>query len=142
MPDDKKIVLQFFLPMKPPTVTAQQHRISARPGKKAQIYNTPELADAKQKFLSSLAAHVPERPMQGPVRLVVKWMFPLLKGMKTCQYKATRPDTDNLQKLFKDCMTQAEFWHDDAQIASEIIEKFYNDIPGIYVHCEEIEALP
>lgn len=36
-------------------------------------------------------------------------------------------------------MTQAGFWHDDAQVASEIIEKFYSETPGIYVFAEEIQ---
>lgn len=129
----------FFLPMIPPTVTAQMHRITGRPGQRAQVYNTPQLNDAKQKFLSYLCALAPDRPMEGAVRLVVKWCFPLRKDSHDGQYKATRPDTDNLQKLFKDCMTQAGFWRDDAQVASEIIEKFYSETPGIYVFAEEIQ---
>lgn len=130
---------KFFLPMIPPTVTAQEHRIIGRHGQKAQIYNTPQLNDAKQKFLSYLAAFAPERPMEGPVRLVAKWCFPMRRDSQNGQYKATRPDTDNLQKLFKDCMTKVGFWRDDAQVASEIIEKFYSARPGIYVLAEEIE---
>ena len=124
----------FFLPMIPPTVTAQMHRITGRPGQQAHVYNTPQLNDAKQKFLSYLCALAPDRPMEGAVRLVVKWCFPLRKDSHDGQYKITRP-----QKLFKDCMTQAGFWHDDAQVASEIIEKFYSGTPGIYVFAEEIQ---
>ena len=136
--------LQFFLPMIPPTVTAQEHRITGRHGQKAQIYNTPQLNDAKQKFLSHLSAHAPEKPLEGPVRLMVKWCFPMRRDSHNGQYKATRSDTDNLQKLFKDCMTKAGFWHDDAQVASEVIEKFYAATPGIFVAVSQIgeEDLP
>ena len=35
-------------------------------------------------------------------------------------------------------MTRLGFWHDDAQVASEIVEKFYAVIPGIYI---EVHAL-
>ena len=131
--------MTFFLPIVPPTVTAQEHRITGRHGQKAQIYNTPQLNDAKQKFLAYLAQHAPEKPMEGAVRLMVKWCFPMRKNSFNGQYKVTRPDTDNLQKLFKDCMTKTGFFHDDAQVASEIIEKFYTATPGIFVDVYEIE---
>ena len=75
--------------------------------------------------------------MEGAVRLMVKWCFP--KGRhRNGQYRATRPDTDNLQKLLKDCMTATKFWKDDAQVASEIVEKFWAEVPGIYIRAEEI----
>ena len=32
------------------------------------------------------------------------------------QREVTKPDTDNLQKLLKDCMTKCGFWKDDAQV--------------------------
>jgi Holliday junction resolvase RusA-like endonuclease len=38
--------------------------------------------------------------------------------------------------MLKDEMTHMGFWHDDAQVASEIIEKFWADITGIYVEIE------
>ena len=57
---------------------------------------------------------------------------------KDGEYKLTRPDTDNLQKLFKDCMTKVGFWKDDAIVCSEHIEKFYNSVTGIWVLVETI----
>ena len=54
------------------------------------------------------------------------------------EYKITKPDTDNLQKLLKDCMTAVRFWSDDAQVASEVVEKFWADIPGIYIRVTEL----
>ena len=49
------------------------------------------------------------------------------------EWKTTKPDTDNLDKALKDEMTRLRFWHDDAQVASEISEKFWADVPGIFV---------
>ena len=43
-----------------------------------------------------------------------------------------------LQKLLKDCMTHAGFWKDDALVASEIVEKFWSKIPGIYIRIKEL----
>ena len=47
--------------------------------------------------------------------------------------KITRPDTDNLNKLLKDVMTDMGFWKDDALICTELIMKLYSDEPGILV---------
>lgn len=134
------MTLSFFLPMIPPTVTAQQHRIGgqARNGKRI-IYDGDRLADARAKLTAYLARHAPQEPIAGsPVRLVVKWCFP--RGChKAGTYKTTRPDTDNLQKLLKDCMTVCGYWTDDALVSSEIAEKFWAEVPGIYVAVQTIE---
>ncbi|QBX14256.1 Phage resolvase [Streptococcus pyogenes] len=89
-------------------------------------------------FMSKFAPHAPEKKMTGPLRLTVKWLFPKIKKSVDGQYKDTKPDTDNLNKLPKDCMTALGFWNDDAQVASEIIEKFWADTVGIYVKVEEL----
>lgn len=49
------------------------------------------------------------------------------------------PETPLCAKLLKDCMTAVGFWKDDAQVASEICEKFWAEVPGIYVCAEEIK---
>ena len=41
-------------------------------------------------------------------------------------------------KLLKDIMTELHFWKDDAQVASEVTEKYWADIPGIYVKVESL----
>lgn len=38
--------------------------------------------------------------------------------------------------MLKDCMTALGFWSDDALVASEICEKFWADVPGIYIEVE------
>ena len=53
-------------------------------------------------------------------------------------YKPTRPDTDNYIKLFKDCMTAAGFWLDDAQVVDERIIKTYAENATIGVSWEEV----
>jgi Holliday junction resolvase RusA-like endonuclease len=70
--------------------------------------------------------------------LVTKWLFPITRDRKDGQYKDTKPDTDNLQKLLKDIMTGLGFWTDDALVASEITEKFWAETPGIYIRIEEV----
>lgn len=130
-------MIEFFLPMeKIPTTTHQQKKVNVRNGKPI-FYEPEELKNARAKFESLLSRHVPPDKLKGPVRLTVKWCFPMIKGVHTGQYKTTKPDTDNLQKLFKDCMTKLSFWKDDAQVASEIAEKFWSEVVGVYVRVEE-----
>ncbi len=124
--------------MVPPTVTAQEHKVTVRNGK-VLIYDTPQIKDARSKLISHLVQHKPKEMYTCGVRLVVKWLFP--KGRhNNGEYRTTKPDTDNLQKLLKDCMTKCGFWKDDALVASEIVEKFWADVPGIYIQIEELNS--
>ncbi len=135
------MVVEFFLPMKKiPTVTHQQKQVRVVRGK-PQFYEPEKLADARAKYEVLLARHVPSDKLQGPIRLTVKWLFPRIKKSRHGQYKTTKPDTDNLQKLLKDCMTSVGFWGDDAQVASEIVEKFWSDQVGIYIKVEVLDEL-
>ena len=131
-------MLQFFMPMIPPTQTAQEKAWTVRKGKPVP-YEPAELKAARAKLEAHLAQHRPKEPMQGAIRLMVKWCFPMTGDHYNEEYKTTRPDTDNLQKMLKDAMTKLGFWKDDAQVASEIIEKFYAKIPGVFVHVEVLD---
>lgn len=60
---------------------------------------------------------------------------------KNGDWRVTKPDTDNLQKLLKDCMTKCGFWKDDAQVVRETVEKRWSDEPtGIYIEITELEV--
>ena len=132
------MIHQFFMPMIPPTVTDQMHRITYNRDGKPVIYDSPELSDAKAKLIAHLSQHRISERIDGGVRLIVKWLFPMTGDHKDGEYKLTKPDTDNLQKALKDCMTKVGFWKDDALVSSEIIEKFYSDIPGIFIRIETL----
>jgi Holliday junction resolvase RusA-like endonuclease len=122
---------------KVPTVTHQQKQVHVVKGKPI-FYEPDELKAARSKLMAHLGQHVPEKKYSGPIRLITKWCFPVTGKHQNGEYKYTKPDTDNLQKLLKDCMTACGFWQDDALVASEIIEKFWADVPGIYIKIEAI----
>lgn len=127
---------EFFIPMQPPTVTAQMHKVTVVNGKPV-FYDPPEVKAAKQKITDHLARYRPDTPADGGIRLVVKWCFP--RGSHADgEYRITKPDTDNLQKMLKDYMTKLKFWRDDAQVCSEIVEKFWAEIPGIYIAIQDL----
>ena len=124
--------------MVPPTVTAQEHKVAVRNGE-PHFYDPPELKAAKEKLVAHLSQHTIPQPLTSGVRLVTKWLFPIQGSHKNGEYKTTRPDTDNLQKMLKDCMTKCGFWKDDALVVSEIVEKFWAEIPGIFIRIEDTD---
>lgn len=131
--------MQFFIPMRPPTVTHHDKELHAfmRGGRPcAVLHDSPELKEARAKLRAGLAPHAPAIPLGGPVRLVVKWLFPAQGRHPDGAWKTSKPDTDNLDKALKDEMTRLHFWEDDAQVASEISEKFWANTPGIFIQVE------
>lgn len=127
---------EFFMAMEPPTVTYQEHKVTMVNGKPV-FYDPPEVKAAKQKLIGYLVKHKPRKRYEAGIRLVTRWCFP--KGSHADgEYRITKPDTDNLQKMLKDCMTMCGFWKDDALVASELVEKFWAEIPGIYIRIEEL----
>ncbi len=130
--------LTFFLPMIPPTITHQQKKTRVVKGKPV-LYEPAELVAARAKLQGHLSHHVPPVPCDGAIRLITKWCFPIAGKHQDGEYKTSRPDTDNLQKLLKDVMTSLHYWRDDALVASEITEKFWADKPGIWIHIERLD---
>ena len=128
---------ESFMAMDPPTCTHQEKQVAVIKGKPV-FYDPPEVKAAKQKLIGHLAKHRPRERYESGVRLLTTWCFP--KGRhRDGEYRITKPDTDNLQKMLKDCMTMCGFWKDDALVASEFVEKFWADIPGIHIRIEELE---
>lgn len=132
------MTIEFFLPMVPPTVTMQEHKVMVKNGKPI-FYEPAELQTVRAKYTALLdkarQIYGPDDTIRDqPVRLTTKWIWP----DKTQRWKTTKPDTDNIIKLFKDCMTRVGFWQDDALVCSEITEKSYGPVAGIWVRIETL----
>jgi len=126
------------MPMKKvPTITHQQKKVSVV-NDKPVFYEPAELKAARAKLMAHLGQHVPPKPYKHRVRLIVKWCFPITGKAADGQYKHTKPDIDNSQKLLFDCMTECGYWKDDALVVSLIAEKFWAALPGIYIKIEEL----
>ena len=123
--------ISFFMAMNPPTVTHQEHKVAVINGK-PHFYEPPELKAARQLLSSHLAKHRPKNKISKGCTLTAIWCFPLGKH-RNREPMIKKPDTDNLQKLLKDCMTQVGFWTDDALVFSEEVMKVYNEPSGIYI---------
>ena len=138
-------IIEFFLPMEHvPTITHQEHKVRIQNGRPV-FYEPPELQAVRQKYRDMLARHRPAEKLTGPLHLHVVWCF-LTDRHPDGAWRDTKPDTDNLQKLLKDCMTQVGFWEDDAQVCSELTEKRCvrgirkgGTASGIWIHVHEME---
>lgn len=129
----------FFMAMIPPETTHQQKQVRVVNGK-PMFYEPDDLKAARAKLFGHLAKHVPGQKYTKAIRVVVKWLFPFRKNSKhfNGEWKTSKPDTHNLNKLLFDVMTDLGYWTDDAIVVSEIIEKFWAETPGIYIKIEEV----
>lgn len=130
--------MHIFLAMNPPTVTAQERSVRVVNGR-PMFYEPARLKDAKQLLMAHLIQAKPPDPFEGPLELTAMWLFPRGKAHKHGEWRTTKPDTDNLEKMLKDCMTKCGYWNDDAQVVREIVEKRWSDEPcGIYIEIKEL----
>ena len=131
--------MEFFMKMKPPTATAQERKIKIIKGRPV-FFDTPKVREARAILMNHLSMHKPRRPLEGPLELQVTWLFPKGRNHKDGEWRVTRPDTDNLEKLLKDCMTRTGYWKDDAQVVRETVEKKWAADPtGIQIKVSVLE---
>ena len=128
------MTLEFFLDGKIPAGTHQMKKATVINGK-PRFYEPESLKAAREYYMAMLKPHAPKEPLKGAVRLATTWFYKLPKHSKFKPgLKTTAPDTDNLVKLLKDCMTACGFWEDDAQVADETVAKYWNKkLEGIMV---------
>lgn len=122
--------MEFFMPMRIPTATAQEKKINKKTG---TIYPDAAVKNAKEKYLAHLDRFKPDTPLEAPISLMVMFYFHSDEHPKGTP-KITKPDTDNMIKLLKDCMTKKGFWKDDAHVTYEIVGKFWTTgTEGVYI---------
>ena len=128
------MTLEFFLDGKIPAGTHQMKKVTVVNGK-PRFYEPESLKAAREYYMTMLKPHAPKEPLQGALYLTTRWFYKLPKRSKFKPGpKITAPDTDNLVKLLKDCMTKCGFWLDDAQVADETVGKYWNkELEGIMV---------
>ena len=131
--------MNFFILIDPPTATAQEKKVRVVHGKPL-FYDPEPVKKAKALLAAHLLAHRPEKPLEGPLSLSTVWLFPRGKTHKHGEWRVTKPDTDNLQKLLKDCMTRVGFWKDDAQVCRETVTKRWTRTrPGIRIEVTQLD---
>lgn len=128
--------MHFKLDMLPPRTTSQQkgERIVGK-GKNAYIhhYQKPKVEAAQNQYIAQLLPHRPKEPIEGPVRLMVGFRYKTNSKKLDGKPKITRPDTDNMIKLLKDCMTKCGYWLDDSQVYDERVIKEWSLDPCVVI---------
>lgn len=141
--------LAFRLNIVPPTVTAQTKRAVVIPGKGVRFFPSPALKKAEELLARYLAAFRQPAPMLGPVecRLTLVWPYRLSEkasvkksGQVVPHY--SRPDLDNLSKIYVDALVKAGFLKDDGQIASLILKKGWGPEESVGVFYEILPITP
>ena len=96
-------------------------------------------------FHALLLEHRPTEPLQGPLQLQISYVYPWRKAETKknkatgWMWKATKPDTDNMIKTPKDCMSDLGFWEDDNQVVQELTEKAWGDHYGIRIKIVQVD---
>jgi Holliday junction resolvase RusA-like endonuclease len=135
---------EFFMPMIPPTMTAQEKDITVVKSKKTGkhipiVYEPTELKAVRSKLEAHLSKHIPDKSFVGATQIVAKWLFPITGSHKNGEWKITKPDLENLEKMPFDIMQDLGFYKNDAILCSKITQKFYATIPGIFISIESLE---
>ena len=135
MPAPVRRELHFFLEMDTiPTITAQQKGERAIGGKIIH-YDKKPVKEAKALFCSLLTPHKPGWKYEAgtALRLFLIFRYPRrdLVREPAIRPKITKPDADNVAKIFIDCMTKLGFWDADCQIAHYHVVKIEVNVKSL-----------
>lgn len=131
--------MQFFEPMKLPTVTSQS-KITPKHG--TRPIDSPALRDARATYEAHFAKHLEliDKPLEGALRLTIKFCYALKGKHESGEPYTNKPDWDNAAKLLQDCLMRVGFFKDDSQIVEGHVYQAWSEIPGVYVELEEVEV--
>jgi Holliday junction resolvase RusA-like endonuclease len=113
----------------PPSITAQQKRVTFVNGK-PRFFHGVKMQEQTATWTSLLQPYQPTEPMDGPLELAVRLVYPHLKSTRKNDVhrllpKTTKPDAGNASKHLEDLLARMRFITDDARISRLIVEKFH-----------------
>lgn len=144
MEDEEQMRFTLFLDQIP-SGTAQQKRMGYKKDKltgkqKVVFFDSDSVADAKRTYMYMLRRYAPRTPLKGPVCLAVTFQYAVKDKKKRGKWKVSRPDCDNIVKVFVDCLTKCGFFEDDNQVCKLTVAKVYSlcDKAAMSVSIEEM----
>lgn len=122
-----------------PRGTAQQRKLSIVNGR-AMSYPSKTLAHARAVYAYQFAKlGRPKEPFKGPCKLTLAFVFGTKEKKKIREHwKTTKPDCDNLAKVFIDALNHNGFLSDDNQISSLSVSKWWDSESKILFELEEL----
>lgn len=136
--------MRGFLRMVPPTVTHNALVVRRGRGGSSFIGKSDELKAAEDDIMAHLEAlrrswpeHMRRTTISSACRLEVTWCFPVV-GHAEGSPMTDKPDLDNLEKTFIDCMAKVGMISDDRLIVEKLTRKARSTPCGIYFRLEEL----
>jgi Holliday junction resolvase RusA-like endonuclease len=128
----------------PPSITAQQKRVTFVNGK-PRFFHGGKMQEQTATWTSLLQPHQPAEPMDGPLELAVRLVYPHLKSTRKNDVhrllpKTTKPDAGNASKHLEDLLARMRFITDDARISRLIVEKYWgpSELVGIQIRIDHL----
>lgn len=139
-------MIDFFVPLQCEAKQGDRVRvIRSKSGKTFAAHYTPAKIKHNSAAMASLMAPwIPEKPLEGPLRLTAWFQYPWRKGTSDkkkdagIMWKDTKPDCDNLFKNLADTMQNCGFFVNDSQLAEVILRKSWGDTPGVEIQLEKL----
>lgn len=125
-----------------PSATHQKKRIGTVAGR-ARMFDSAELKDARAWWTAMLAPHRPQKPLDGPLWLILTITYPHKASTPKRDQgkvlpKTTKPDCDNLSKGITDIMASLGFFNDDAQIAELWVNKQHGPTGSVSINLKQL----
>ena len=141
------MTLSITLPGAPIFESHQQKKIVQfkKGGKLVKsIAQSTKYTSAKKRLTQILAQYAPDKPIAGPVEIELTAYWPLRSGTKKAdrekvERKDTKPDGDNVMKLYADCLESAGFFTNDSQASDEITRKRWSEDPRVEIVITQLD---
>lgn len=146
-----EIEIRFWVPGIPkpqPRPRAFAMRIKGTGKSSARVYN-PGTAEAwKNDIAIAAREHIPAQPLTGPILCAIDFFLPRPNRLMrkkdpdgAIRHYGKTMDRDNLDKAVLDALTHLGFWHDDGQVCTGGVRKFYHakeSAPGAYIQIQQV----
>jgi Holliday junction resolvase RusA-like endonuclease len=116
----------------------------ARAGSRGTMRFTPPKQRSYEGAIKTFASKAMEGqpPIKGPLQVIIRadYLVPKSWSRKrrmAAEWKESKPDADNIAKIFKDAMNRIVF-EDDAQVAWLIVQKKYGIFSRVTVSVMEL----
>lgn len=98
-----------------------------------------------KEFEYSITKYKPPVPWDCPVQILIEFRFPWNKStpkkyLNREEWKTTRPDLDNMEKVVLDSLTRTGFIVDDSIICHKTTSKKHSNHPGIFIKITQIPS--
>lgn len=105
-----------------PTGTAQQKKFGH-----GYVYESKNAREARKMYQEQLQKIAPDHPLTKAVSLEIEFEYVIKDKKKKGTLKTSRPDLDNVAKLFIDELMKAGFIVDDSQIVKLCLFKRFSE---------------